>query len=160
MKKYLQSYITFTRIERIGLIGLSGILIILICIRASMFLWLHPDNNIEKNKRLATVWNNFKQNQRETENSAAEQNKKDYVDAFDANSDVLPEMININTADSSVLVRLKGIGPITAGKIVARRKNKGPFTNIKQLLEIRHFPDATFKILSEHLSVTDSIERK
>ena len=153
MKKLLKSYTSFTRAERIGLWGLSALLVILIAIRATMHVWVPPAYDAEKEKRLVTAWETFKRSQH-TAKAADTNNTTDYQDAFDDNDTPLPNTININTADSATLVRLKGIGPATAAKIVARRKNKGPFTNINQLLEIRKFPDATFKILKEHLIIT------
>ena len=87
---------------------------------------------------------------------SAKTEKNDYQDAFDENKAPLPNIIDINIADSATLVRLKGIGPVTAGKIIERRNKKGPFTNINQLLEIRHFPEATFELLKKHLVVDSS----
>jgi competence ComEA-like helix-hairpin-helix protein len=153
MKKYIKSYTSFTRAERLGLLCLSALLIILITIRATMYLWVHPANDIEKEKKLVVAWETFKRRQPAAKKTDADGNKNDYEDADDDNATPLPSIIDINTADSATLVRLKGIGPATAGKIVAYRENNGPFTNIDQLMEIRRFPEATFKILKEHLVV-------
>jgi len=153
MKKNAKSYIYFTRLERLGIIGFSALLIVIIAIRASMFVWIHPEIDTEKEKKLISSWEAFKQIQNINEHSTGDNTKKSFQDALDANVAELPDSIDINTADSAILVRLKGIGPATAGKIVAKRKESGPFTNIDQLLEVRHFPDATFKILKGHLYV-------
>src|ERR1035437_4665230 len=148
MKKPLKSYTSFTRTERIGLVCLCAFIIILIAVRATMYLWVHPDINTDK--KLVAAWETFKRSQPVSTNDTTEKTKKDYQDAFDDNTTPLPNIININTADSATLVRLKGIGPVTAGKIVARRKNKGPFTSINQLLEVGSFSSATFEILKKH----------
>ena len=153
MKKYIKSYISFTRAERLGLLCLSALLIILIGIRAFMYLWVHPANDAEKEKKITAAWENFKCNQPIVKKAAPDEKVNDYEDAFDDNATPLPSIIDLNTADSATLVRLKGIGPATARKIVAYRKNTGPFTNIDQLLQIRKFPDATFKILKQHLVI-------
>src|SRR6185312_5700838 len=136
MKKLLKSYISFTRTEKMGLIGLCGLLLVLIVIRATMHTWVHPANNPDNDKKLVNAWGTFKRTQTTTKPvDTTIGNKDDYRDANDDNETPLPNIININTADSATLVRLKGIGPVTAGKIVARRKNKGAFTNIDQLRE-------------------------
>ena len=153
MKKLLKSYTSFTRTERMGILGLSGLLIILICIRATMHLWVHPKTDPEKDKQLVAAWETFKRSHPPLKKPDTTGTINDYEDAFDDNETPLPTIIDINTADSATLVRLKGIGPVTAGEIVAIRKNKGPFTNIDQLMEIRKFPAATFKILKAHLVI-------
>jgi len=151
MKKVFKSYTSFTRTERTGFLCLSALLIILIVIRGSMHLWVHVANDPEKEKKLVIASKTFKQSQRVVKTNNTDDDN--YQDASDDNETSLPNIIDLNTADSATLVRLKGIGPVTACMIVARRKNVGPFTNIDQLLEIRKIPDATFKILKKHLIV-------
>lgn len=63
MKKLLKSYLSFTRTERIGLVLLCGLLILLIAIRVSMHLCIHPDFDTEKEKKLVTAWEAFKKKQ-------------------------------------------------------------------------------------------------
>ena len=60
MKKLLQSYLSFTRIERIGLVCLCALLMLLIAIRVFMHLWVHPDMDREKEKKLVNEWEAFK----------------------------------------------------------------------------------------------------
>ena len=153
MKKLFKSYTSFTRTERMGILGLSALLIILITIRATMHIWVHPKTDPEKDKQLVAAWERFKRSHPPVKTPDTAGTTNDYQDAFDDNETPLPAIIDINTADSATLVRFKGIGPVTAGGIVARRKNKGPFTNIDQLMEIRKFPAATFKILKAHLVI-------
>ena len=45
--------------------------------------------------------------------------------------------VNINTADRQALVRLPGIGPTTAEKIIEYRRRRGPFKNASDLLNIK-----------------------
>ena len=153
MKKEFKSYISFTRIERMGLICLSGLLVVLFIIRATMHLWVHPAVDPVNNKKLVAAWETFKRSQPVERTLDSNGNRNDFEDANDENETPLPNIIDLNTADSATLVRLKGIGPVTAGKIVARRIKKGPYTSIDQLMEVRNFPDAVFKILKEHLVV-------
>ncbi len=154
MKKLLKSFTSFTRTERIGLVALSALLIILIAIRATMHLWVHTPDDSESQKKLVAAWETFKRSQ-PVQKTKDVSNNNDYADASDDNPEPLPNIINLNTADSATLVRLKGIGPATARKIVTRRKNKGLFTSVDQLLEVSSMPTATFEILKKHLTVAD-----
>ena len=151
MKKELKSYVSFTRAERAGLIGISLLLLLLIAVRATMYLWVHPAGDPEKDKQIIAAWKNFKQNNWESD-SSSDLPKKNYEDAFDDNTSPLPDIIDINSADSATLIRLKGIGPVTAGKIIARRKQHY-FTNVDQLLEVCRMPKSTFALIKVHLAV-------
>ncbi len=143
-KKAFRSFITFTRTERIGLAVLCAILVILIAIRFSMPFWVSPVTDSEKETKLAAAWEKFKRQQPAVKDSIGDNNTS------------LPAIININTADSATLVRLKGIGPVIAGKIIARRTKKGPFTHISQLRELGRFDTATFEMLKTHLIINET----
>jgi len=45
-------------------------------------------------------------------------------------------LVNINTADSTLLQTLPGVGPVTADKIVADREANGPYTSIEDLARV------------------------
>ena len=45
--------------------------------------------------------------------------------------------VNINTADAVELAALPGIGPVSAGRIVAYREAHGPFRTVEDLLAVR-----------------------
>ena len=151
LKKLFKSYTSFTRTERIGLLGLCLLLILFISVRVTMSLWVHPPNNDEENKKLSAAWETFKRSQPVETDDNTDKTKKDHQDAFDESTSPLPDTINVNTADSATLVRLKGIGPVTAGKIKARIKSKGPFTDIEQLKEVGVFTNETFELLKKHV---------
>ena len=119
-----------------------------------MHLWVHTPDDSESQKKLVAAWETFKRSQ-PVQKTKDVSNNNDYADASDDNPEPLPNIINLNTADSATLVRLKGIGPATARKIVTRRKNKGLFTSVDQLLEVSSMPTATFEILKKHLTVAD-----
>lgn len=46
-------------------------------------------------------------------------------------------LTNLNTADAAALIALPGIGPALARRIIAHRKQHGPFTSIDQLIDIQ-----------------------
>lgn len=63
MKRLFQSYISFTRTERMGLIGLLALLVVLITIRLTMHLWVQPPRSSEKERQLLAAWQDMqKQN--------------------------------------------------------------------------------------------------
>jgi competence ComEA-like helix-hairpin-helix protein len=155
MKKLLKSYLSFTRTEKMGLIGLCSLLLVFILTRLTMHLWVHPAIDADKERKLVTAWETFKRSQPRIKNDSEVQGKNDFEDAFDENESPMPGIINLNTTDSATLVRLKGIGPATASKIIAWRNEYGPFKSIDQLSEIRHFPEATFEMLKKHLTIDE-----
>ena len=66
------------------------------------------------------------------------------------NSD-LPQKININTADSITLLRLRGIGPALAHRILQKRREKGKFSNINEVLSVYHFNSEVQAYLQQKL---------
>lgn len=55
------------------------------------------------------------------------------------------EPLDLNTLDSTGLVKLPGIGPTTAIKIIRYRERLGGYTQISQLTEIEGLPDSLMK---------------
>lgn len=147
MKKWLQSYFIFTRAEKTGLVALFAVLFVLIVIRATIPLWVHPDESPDKEKKLVAAWEAFKR-------SHPGSKSNDTAVADEQSS--LPDSIDLNTADFATLVRLKGIGPVTANKIIERRSHKGPFTSLEQLSETGGFSAATLTDLKKHLFIYPS----
>jgi len=45
-------------------------------------------------------------------------------------------LVNLNTADSTTLQTLPGIGPVTADKIVKDREVNGPYSNLEDLMRV------------------------
>lgn len=54
-----------------------------------------------------------------------------------ANTSLLPPPVYINTASQDELIRLKGIGPSKAKKILEYRSKFGPFKRIKDLRRVK-----------------------
>lgn len=61
--------------------------------------------------------------------------------------------VNINTATQTQLETLPGIGPSTATKIMAYRKEKGKFDKIEDIKEISGIGDAKFEKIKDFISV-------
>jgi len=64
--------------------------------------------------------------------------------------------VELNSADSAQLVKLKGIGPVFASRIIKYRNLLGGFHKKEQLLEVYNFPEETFLSIREYLE-TDSL---
>ncbi len=62
-------------------------------------------------------------------------------------------LIDINRATESELTALPGIGPATAGKIVADREANGPFASPQDLMRVSGIGDKKFAALQELITV-------
>lgn len=58
-------------------------------------------------------------------------------------SDPADGLLNINTAGSNELQTLKGVGPVTAQRIIDYRNQIGRFDNVDQLLEVNGIGEKT-----------------
>lgn len=54
-------------------------------------------------------------------------------------------LVNLNTADQATLETLPGVGPVTAGSILAWRTDNGGFTAVDELLEVDGIGEATLE---------------
>ncbi len=61
--------------------------------------------------------------------------------------------LNLNTASSTALQRLPGIGPALAGRIVAYRKTHGPFARVAHITRVKGIGAKTLQALQPHLSL-------
>lgn len=61
--------------------------------------------------------------------------------------------VNINTATQAQLETLPGIGPSTATKILAYRKEKGKFSKIEDIKQVSGIGEAKFEKMKEHITV-------
>ena len=73
-------------------------------------------------------------------------------------AEVVPESalpVNVNTATAEELDVLPGIGPALAGRIIAYREEHGPFTAVKQLLEVSGIGEAVLDGLRDQIVLED-----
>jgi competence ComEA-like helix-hairpin-helix protein len=71
-----------------------------------------------------------------------------------------PKLMELNTADSSLLTQLSGIGPVLAARTVKYRNRIGGFANITQLGEVYGINQELVERLTSQLSVDSSLIRK
>jgi competence ComEA-like helix-hairpin-helix protein len=69
-------------------------------------------------------------------------------------------MVELNSADTTRLKMLRGIGSGYAKMIVAYREKLGGFYAVSQLLEVYKFPDETYQKIKHQLSVDTTLIRK
>ena len=61
--------------------------------------------------------------------------------------------ININTADSTQLQEITGIGPATAQKIIDYRTSNGRFKSIEDIKNVSGIGDKTFEKMKDQITV-------
>ncbi len=141
MKNTIKAYTSFTRTERIGIAALLGVLVMLIVVRATMSMWVKPDIESAQQEKLTKAWETYKNDHKVEDKKATEATPP------------LPDIININTADSATLIRLKGLGEVNVSRILNYRREYGSFTDVEQVHAICHMSAATFRELRKHVSL-------
>ena len=61
--------------------------------------------------------------------------------------------VNINTADSTQLQTLNGVGPATAQKIIDYRQSNGSFTAVEDIKNVSGIGDKTFEKLKDYITI-------
>jgi len=148
------SFIHYTRNERIGIVLLSVVLVSLIAVKATMGLWVKPDTDPKKEKKLIEKWTAYQQTRQPAPVAHAQRAEYEKDNNY---ATPLPYTLNINTADTATLMRIKGVGKTTAENIIFRRNKKGAFTHIKQLHEVGSFSEEHLTMLSAYIVFTDSL---
>jgi competence protein ComEA len=62
-------------------------------------------------------------------------------------------LVNINTATSTQLEELPGVGPVTAESIIAFRAEHGAFSSVEELLDVSGIGDATLAEIAPHVTL-------
>ena len=62
-------------------------------------------------------------------------------------------LIDLNLADQTALETIPGVGPVTAGAILAYRDEVGSFTSIEQLLEVTGIGPATLEAIRPYVTL-------
>ncbi|QFG68054.1 helix-hairpin-helix domain-containing protein [Ornithinimicrobium pratense] len=62
-------------------------------------------------------------------------------------------LVDLNRADQAQLEELPGVGPVTAGNILAWREQHGGFTAVEELTEVSGIGEKTLEQLRPHVSV-------
>jgi protein Tex len=64
--------------------------------------------------------------------------------------------VDVNTASMELLTYVSGVGPSTAGNIIAHRAKKGPFQSREQLKSVSRFGEKAFEQAAGFLRISDA----
>jgi DNA uptake protein ComE-like DNA-binding protein len=133
----LKEYFTFTRKELRGIMVLSFLILVLVLLRQGvpwMFRNKEPDFSRfeEAVKRFEASLSDSVRNFAPIPVIHADTDERFERKAFKP----VIDPVELNSADSSALVALKGIGPVLSSRILKYRKMLGGFTAMEQLLEV------------------------
>ena len=67
-----------------------------------------------------------------------------------------PVLIELNGADSATLVAIRGIGPLTARRIIRYREALGGFASVEQLQEIQGMTERNYLMIRQQIFVDSS----
>jgi DNA uptake protein ComE-like DNA-binding protein len=76
-----------------------------------------------------------------------------YTDSSSYKVDDKETLIELNKTDSAELIKLRGIGPVFASRIIKYRELLGGFYSCRQILEVYNFPEETFWNIREFFYV-------
>jgi len=62
-------------------------------------------------------------------------------------------IVDINTSDSADWIKISGIAPMTAGKIMRFKRRSGGFSDINQLVEYNLLKDSLFQLIKDQFTV-------
>jgi comEA protein len=72
---------------------------------------------------------------------------------IDENEDIPLQKVNLNTATAPELLRIKGIGPVTANKIIEYRNNHGKFNSLEELKNVKGIGDKTLEKIKGEVTI-------
>jgi len=152
LRDYLYIYFSFNKQEKMGLSVLVFILIVTSVIPKFIYLLKAPpsisyEEYVNKNK---TMYINDTINKKTSSFMPKGLVRKDYCKA---KRKYLSHPIDINKADTSLLLMIKGIGSYYAKKIINFRTKLGGFYSIDQLKDLR-FYSKSFKSMKKFLYVS------
>jgi len=124
MKEWQPTYTRFSRNERAGILALL-ILLLVIASGRLLFRYNSPQSSGQMSEnKLKEQWEaKSRANIMQQVNNTA--------------------LIDLNTADSIMLLSLDGVGPAITHRILNRRREQGTFKNYGQLWQLYHFNSNT-----------------
>lgn len=142
-------------------------LLLLLMITANEFMYLfvpQPKVDFNKEQQLladmpaqGTPYDSLKEAGREEDKL---ETRPDNDTARSSKKLKVPKVIELNTADSTALLSLNGIGPVFAGRIIKYRTLLGGFVNKEQLLEVYGLTKETYDAIAPMVEVANPKPKK
>lgn len=163
MKYFLREYFTFNRRERNGVfVLLSIILVLILYLSFSDLLYTSSQTDFLKFEKEVTE---FETALKQVEDSAGSQRRSF---SFSGNRPVEEfqegttdeVIVDINSADTAELKRIRGIGSVFANRIVKFRQSLGGFVAPAQLLEVYGFDREKLARVSSQITVDAAAVKK
>ena len=87
------------------------------------------------------------------------EDKKEIAEVKDKIHEDTKVTINLNTADTSLLQQLNGIGPVLSDRIVKYRNLLGGFYSTQQLIEVYGLEEETIKNIMDRVMVSGALKK-
>jgi competence ComEA-like helix-hairpin-helix protein len=165
----IKDYLTFNRMEQRGIFVLLTILFLLVIASEVAPLVISPGkvdmSGFEKEVKTFEKAVRVADSLEELARKSKYRRSKSFAGAGKDSAGFKPYpkevfVIELNSADTFELQRLKGIGPSFARRIIKYRERLGGFRDKSQLLEIWGMDTLKYKLIQEHLMVNpDSVRR-
>lgn len=99
-----------------------------------------------------------KSNESQGEDNLTRSKTLDDADLGKTNTERTPQpvLIELNGADSATLVAIRGIGPLTAGRVIRYRDALGGFASVEQLQEIQGMTERNYLMIRQQIFVDSS----
>ena len=99
-----------------------------------------------------------KSNESQGEDNLTRSKTLDDADQEKVNAERIPQpiLIELNEADSATLVAIRGIGPLTAGRVIRYRDALGGFASVEQLQEIQGMTERNYLMIRQQIFVDSS----
>jgi DNA uptake protein ComE-like DNA-binding protein len=164
LKNSLTPIFKFNRNERMAIMLLCGLLLALVA--ANQFWYLLVPTTQYNYSQYEGLLNNDLEKKSKTPNT--DNNNEGYTLADTTNNYkpkaekpayTKPVIVDINMADSTQLLTIKGIGPAFAGRIVKYRKMLGGFTKKEQLLEVYGFDKERYDGIAGQITLSGGVKK-
>lgn len=143
----------FNKLDRIGIITLSVLLVVLIAANSLMHLII-PEKKYDYSKYEGLVTKqSVYTNYAKPVNSSVADTVPANMQSKPANAVADNIVLDINLADSLALLDIKGIGPAFASRIVKYRNLLGGFVKKEQLLEVYGFDAERYDEVKDHVKI-------
>lgn len=163
MKNSLSPILKFNKSERIAIILLCALLLVLLAANQFWYLMIPTKQyNYTKYENLLNTKAEKEANYTtytptgkitDAPNDSGGERQRTEKTAY------VPIVIDINTADSTQLLAIKGIGPVFAGRIVKYRKMLGGYAKKEQLLEVYGFDKERYDGILNQISLSTGIKK-